>query len=72
MYCMDDLDSSLFSTYCMDENLDHKIGIYCNLIGPLAALRDCAFSCKKVLRYFGKVPHQSIVRIIQYDWLIVL
>ena len=21
--------------YCKDENLDHKVGIYCNLIGPL-------------------------------------
>ena len=21
--------------YCMDEKLDHKVGIYCNLIGPL-------------------------------------
>ena len=56
----------------MDENLDHKIGIYCNLIGPLAALRHCAFLCQKVLRYFGKVRHKSNVRIIQYDWLIVL
>ena len=35
LYCMDDLDSSLFSTYCKDENLDHKVGIYCNMIGPL-------------------------------------
>ena len=22
-------------TYCRDENTDHKVGIYCNLIGPL-------------------------------------
>ena len=58
--------------YSMDENLDHKIGIYCNLIGPLAELRHSAFSCKKVPRYFGKFRHQSNVRIIQYDWLIVL
>ena len=21
--------------YCMDEKSDHKVGIYCNLIGPL-------------------------------------
>ena len=21
--------------YCKDENSDHKVGIYCNLIGPL-------------------------------------
>ena len=58
--------------YCKDEIPDHKIGIYCNLISPLAELRHSAFSCKKVLRYFGKVRHQSNVRIIQYDWLIVL
>ena len=31
-----------------------------------------AFSCKTVLRYFGKVRHKSNVRVIQYDWLIVL
>ena len=24
--------------YCMDENSDHKVGIYCNLIGPLDQL----------------------------------
>ena len=47
------MELSGIKTYCKDENLDHKIGIYCNLIGPLAALRHCAFSCKKVLRYFG-------------------
>ena len=58
--------------YCMDEVPDHKVGIYCNVIGPLAKLRHSAFSCKKVLRYFGKVRHQSNVRIIKYDWLIVL
>ena len=45
----------LFYIHCKDENLDHNIGIYCNLIGPLAVLRHCAFSCKKILRYFGKV-----------------
>ena len=28
--------------------------------------------CKKFLRYFGNVRHKSNVRIIQYDWLIVL
>ena len=58
--------------YCKYEIPDHKVGIYCNVIGPLAALRHCAFLCKKVLRYFGKVWHQSNVRIIHYDWLIVL
>ena len=42
------------------------------MIGLLAALRHCAFSCKMVLRYFGKVRHQSNVRIIKYDWLISL
>ena len=21
--------------YCKDENLDHKVDIYCNLVGPL-------------------------------------
>ena len=26
---------SSFVTYCMDEKSDHKVGIYCNLIGPL-------------------------------------
>ena len=67
-----DMKNRFLLTYCKDENLDHKIGIYCNLIGPLAALRHCAFSCKNVLRYVGKVRHQSIVHIIQYDWLIVL
>ena len=58
--------------YCKDENLDHKIRIYCNLIGPLAALRHSSFLCKKVLRCFGKFRQNSDVRIIQYDWLIVL
>ena len=58
--------------YCLYEIADHKVGIYCNVIGPLAALRHCAFSRKKVLRYFGKVRHQSNVLIIKYDWLIVL
>ena len=24
-----------YDTYCKDENSDHKVGIYCNLIGPL-------------------------------------
>ena len=24
-----------FFKYCMDEKSDHKVGIYCNLIGPL-------------------------------------
>ena len=33
--------------YCKDENLDHKIGIYCNLIGPLATLHHCAFFVQK-------------------------
>ena len=56
----------------MNEIPDHKVGIYCNVIGPLAELRHSAFSCKKVLRYFGKVRHQSNVRIIKYDWLTVL
>ena len=56
----------------MDEAPDHKVGIYCNVIGPLSELRHSAFSYKKVLRYFGKVRHQSNVRIIKYDWLIVL
>ena len=58
--------------YCMYEIPDHKVGIYCNVIGLLDELRHSAFLCKKVLRYFGKVRHQSNVRIIQYDWLIVL
>ena len=31
-----------------------------------------AFLCKTFLRYFGKVRHKSNVRIIKYDWLIVL
>ena len=38
--------------YCPYEIPDHKVGIYCNLIGPLAALRHYAFSCKNDLRYF--------------------
>ena len=59
-------------TYSMYEIPDHKVGIYCNVIGPLAALRHCTCLCKKVLRYFGKVRHQSNVRIIHYDWLILL
>ena len=42
------------------------------MIGPLAELRHSAFLCKKVLRYFGKVRHKSNVRIIQYDWLILI
>ena len=25
----------VLSLYCKDENLDRKVGIYCNLIGPL-------------------------------------
>ena len=65
-----EMDSGCF--YCMYEVPDHKVGIYCNVIGPLAELHHSAFSCKKVLRYFGKVRHQSNVRIIKYDWLIVL
>ena len=56
----------------MYEIPDHKVGIYCNVIGPLDELRHSAFSCKKVLIYFGKVRHQSNVHIIKYDWLIVL
>ena len=28
-------DCIQLSLYYMDENLDHKVGIYCNLIGPL-------------------------------------
>ena len=60
------------STYYLYEIPDHKVGIYCNVIGPLAALRHCAFSCKKVLRYFGNFWHQSNVRIIKYNLLIVL
>ena len=39
-------------TYCKYEIPDHKVGIYCNGIGPLAESRHSAFSCKKVLRYF--------------------
>ena len=62
----------ILEPYCMYEVPDHKVGIYCNVIGPLAELRHSAFSCKNVLRYFGKVRHQSNVRIIKYDWLIVL
>ena len=54
----------IYRTYCKYEIPDHKVGIYCNVIGPLAELRHSAFSCKKVLRYFGKVQHQSNVRII--------
>ena len=38
--------------YCKYEIPDHKGGIYCNVIVPLAELRHSAFSCKKVLRYF--------------------
>ena len=58
--------------YCKYEIPDHKVGMYFNVIILLAELRRSAFSCKKVRRYFGKVRHQSILRIIQYDWLIVL
>ena len=29
------LEKLIFFRYCKDENLDHKVGIYCNLIGPL-------------------------------------
>ena len=41
--------------YCKYEIPDHKVGINYNVIGPLAELRHSALSCKKVLRYFGKV-----------------
>ena len=47
-----DDDSFTSHAYCMYEIPDHKVGIYCNVIGPLAALRHCEFSCKKVPRYF--------------------
>ena len=30
----------------MDEVPDHKVGIYCNVIGPLAALRHMHFRAK--------------------------
>ena len=56
----------------MDEIFDHKVGIYCNPIGPLDQFVRTAFSCKNVLRYFGKFRQKPNVRIIQYDWLIVL
>ena len=33
--------------YCMYEVPDHKVGIYCNVIGPLAALRHMHFRAKR-------------------------
>ena len=39
--------SYLFLLYCMDEILDHKIGIYCNLIGPLAEFVTVHFRAKR-------------------------
>ena len=50
--------SMSITQYCNAEIPDHKVGIYCNLIGPLAELSHSAFSCKKVLRYFG-VRHKA-------------
>ena len=29
------LFAGLKNAYCMDEKSDHKVGTYCNLIGPL-------------------------------------
>ena len=37
----------LFFSYCMDEVPDHKVGIYCNVIGPLAKLRHMHFRAKR-------------------------
>ena len=36
-----------FILYCKYEVLDHKVGIYCNVIGPLAALRHMHFRAKR-------------------------
>ena len=33
--------------YCKYEVPDHKVGIYCNVIGPLAALRRMHFRAKR-------------------------
>ena len=33
--------------YCKYEIPDHKVGIYCNVIGPLAALRHMHFRAKR-------------------------
>ena len=33
--------------YCLYEVTDHKVGIYCNVIGPLAALRHMHFRAKR-------------------------
>ena len=34
-------------SYCKYEIPDHKVGIYCNVIGPLAALRHMHFRAKR-------------------------
>ena len=39
-----DTVSGTVQKYCKYEVPDHKVGIYCNVIGPLAELRHSAFS----------------------------
>ena len=33
-------------THCKDEKSDHKVGIYCNLIGPLDQSQELHFCAK--------------------------
>ena len=36
-----------FEVYCMDELSDHKVGIYCTLIGPLDQSLELHFLAKR-------------------------